>query len=141
MNALAIRHQGVRVGVAGAHGAPPAARPTRGPASESDESGCRIASDIHRTPANLCPFCRYVVNEIRRLADDSLSHDERPNTRPIPKGRHCWFKHADGILSMTNSNEKRMWAISNRFEAFALETLAGLLTDIEPLQVDEATLN
>jgi hypothetical protein len=29
---------------------------------------------------------------------------------------------------MTNSTEKRMMAISNRSEAFALETLAGLLT-------------
>jgi hypothetical protein len=57
------------------------------------------------------------------------------------QGRHCWFKHADGILSTTNSDEKRMGAISNHSEAFALETLAGLLTDIEPLQVDEATLN
>ena len=30
----------------------------------------RIATDIPTYPANLCPPWRYVVNEVRRLADD-----------------------------------------------------------------------
>jgi hypothetical protein len=33
--------------------------------------------DKYQTPANFCPFWRSVLNEVRRVADDSLSHYER----------------------------------------------------------------
>jgi hypothetical protein len=60
--------------------------------------------------ANLCPLGCYVVNEVRRLADDSLSHGEHPNARQSPEGRHCLLKHAVGMLGMTNFERKRMMA-------------------------------
>src|SRR3982074_1283606 len=61
-------------------------------------------------PANLCPLWRYVVNEVRRLADDPLSHYERPNARQAPERRHCLLKHAVGTPGMTNFEQKRMMA-------------------------------
>src|SRR5260370_39982328 len=33
-------------------------------------------SDIRHTPANLCRLCGHVLNEARRLADDTLSHEK-----------------------------------------------------------------
>src|SRR5260370_28622875 len=65
--------------------------------------------------ANLCPLGCYVVNEVRRLADDSLSHDERPNARQAPEGRHCLLKHAVGMPGMTNFERKKndgIWIVS-----------------------------
>src|ERR1700704_4308672 len=48
--------------------------------------------DHERYPANLCPLGCYVVNEVRRLADDSLLHDG-PNARQVSEGCHCLLKH------------------------------------------------
>src|SRR2546423_1082004 len=58
-------------------------------------------------PANLCRLGRYVVNEVRRLADDPLSHYERPNARQAPERRHCLLKHAVGTPGMTNFEQKK----------------------------------
>ena len=72
-------------------------------------------------PANLCPLGCYVVNEVRRLADDSLSHDERPNARHSPEGRHCLLKHAVGMSGMTNFERKKNDGISIVSEVIVLQ--------------------
>ena len=79
----------------------------RQPASARDEGVPRHGSVKDCYPANLCPLGCYVVNEVRRLADDSLSHDERPNARHSPEGRHCLLKHAVGMPGMTNFERKK----------------------------------
>jgi hypothetical protein len=54
-------------------------------------------TDITSYLANLCPLRCYVVNEVRRLADDSLSHCERPNASQRPEGCHHLLKDAVGM--------------------------------------------
>ena len=72
-------------------------------------------------PANLCPLGCYAVNEVRRLADDSLLHDERPNARQVPEGRHCLLKHAAGIPGITNFERKENDGISIVSEVIILQ--------------------
>src|SRR5256885_9019630 len=88
-------------------------------------------------PANLCRLGRYVVNEVRRLADDPLSHYERPNARRAPERCHCLLKHAVGTPGMTNFEQKKNDGISissdvHRTSTLAsiFSTLAGILADI-----------
>jgi hypothetical protein len=61
------------------------------------------------------------VNEVRRLADGSLSHGEHPNARQSPEGRHCLLKHAVGMLGMTNFERKKNDGISIVFEVIVLQ--------------------
>ena len=61
------------------------------------------------------------MNEVRRLADDSLSHDELPNARQVSEGRHCLLKHAVGMLGMTNFERKKNNGISIVSEVFILQ--------------------
>jgi hypothetical protein len=61
------------------------------------------------------------VNEVRRLADDSLSHYERPNARQAPEGRHCLLKHAVGMPGMTNFEQKKNDGISISSEVIVLQ--------------------
>ena len=42
--------------------------------------------DIAYYPANLCRLCCHVLNEARRLADETLSHEKCPNARGMPEG-------------------------------------------------------
>ena len=75
--------------------------------------------------ANLCPLGRYDVNEVRRLASDSLSHYERPNARQTPEGRHCLLKHSVGMPGMTDFEQKKNDGIFALFRGHRTSTLAG----------------
>ena len=71
--------------------------------------------------ANLCPLGCYVVNEVRRLADYSLSHKECLNARHTPADRQrCSNKRSDR-LSKTNFERKRMMVLSTLSVAIILE--------------------
>src|SRR5260370_25815550 len=87
-----------------------------GPKRRSGELGV-----IRCYPANLCPLGRYVVNEVRRLADDPLSHYERPNARRAPERRHCLLKHAVGTPGMTNVEQKKNDGISISSDVIVLQ--------------------
>ena len=66
--------------------------------------------------ANICPFGHYVVNGVRQLADDSLSHNKCLNARHTPDARHCYSGKRSERLSKTNFERKKKDGLSMRSE-------------------------
>jgi hypothetical protein len=58
-------------------------------------------------PANLCPLGLDVLNEVRLLADDSLSHDKLLDARLTSEGRQCCIIRRARLQSMTNFDRKK----------------------------------
>ena len=85
---------------------------------------------MRHTPANLCRLCGHVLNEVRRLADDTLSHEKCLNARPMPEGRQCCSAIRSDQLSMTNFEQKKNDDPLDVHLAIRLEILAGIRGNI-----------
>ena len=70
------------------------------------------------------------MNEVRRLADDTLSHEKCPNARPMPEGRQCCSAIRSDQLSMTNFEQKKNDDPLDVHLAIRLEILAGIRGNI-----------
>ena len=73
-------------------------------------------------PANLSPLGLDVLNEVRRLADDSLSHHNRPERKTDVEWAASVAQNAIGPAEFDQfRTKKRMTALSTGFEADILE--------------------
>src|ERR1017187_3582727 len=90
-------------------------------------------TDIAPYPANLCPPWRYVVNEVRRLADDYddyLVARLTSECKPDAGGLSTLRKHVVGAPSYDNFEQKKNDSLLDVHLAITLEILAGILAHI-----------
>src|ERR1039458_6994007 len=90
----------------------------------------RAAPDIRPYPANLCPPWCYVVNEVRRLADDYddyLVARLTSECKPDAGGLSTLRKHVVGAPSYDNFEQKKNDSLLDVHLAITLEILAGIL--------------
>src|ERR1017187_1927746 len=91
---------------------------------------------MRHTPAYLCRLCGHVLNEVRRLADDTLSHEKCQNARPMPEGRQCCSAIRSDHRSMTNFERKKNDGPPGVHLAIRLELLAGIRGNIGSYAAD-----
>ena len=87
-------------------------------------------TDIAPYPANLCPPWRYVVNEVRRLADDYddyLVARLTSECKPDAGGLSTLRKHVVGAPSYDNFEQKKNDSLLDVHLAITIEILAGIL--------------